>query len=146
MYAYQFALADPYRAATHNKGIMNGIAGLALATGNDTRAIEAGAHAFASLQGIYSPLTDFYIDKQGNLVVIENKLDDSGKDVTWQVLKYASYCSGLSKENIRKSYQDFLDQSGSDDRAEDHLADFLDVDDYQELLLNKGVTHCNILL
>jgi hydroxymethylglutaryl-CoA reductase len=67
MSAYEFALADPYRAATHNKGIMNGISSVALATGNDTRAIEAGAHAYASLIGIYSPLTKYTIDKKGHL-------------------------------------------------------------------------------
>ncbi|MHA1688393.1 MAG: hydroxymethylglutaryl-CoA reductase, degradative [Promethearchaeota archaeon] len=66
--AYEFALADPYRAATHNKGIMNGIIALTLATGNDTRAIEAGAHAYASLkEGHYSPLTRFEKDENGNL-------------------------------------------------------------------------------
>ncbi|MFW9823624.1 MAG: hydroxymethylglutaryl-CoA reductase, degradative, partial [Candidatus Thorarchaeota archaeon] len=57
--AYEFAAADPYRATTHNKGIMNGIVALTLATGNDTRAIEAGSHAYASLSGQYSPLTNF---------------------------------------------------------------------------------------
>ncbi|MFX1315390.1 MAG: hydroxymethylglutaryl-CoA reductase, degradative [Promethearchaeota archaeon] len=66
--AYEFALADPYRATTHNKGIMNGIIALTLATGNDTRAIEAGAHAYASLKGSYSPLTKFEVDPAGNLV------------------------------------------------------------------------------
>ena len=66
--AYEFALADPYRAATHNKGIMNGIIALTLATGNDTRAIEAGAHAYASLSGKYKPLTKFKSDSDGNLV------------------------------------------------------------------------------
>ena len=66
--AYEFALADPYRATTHNKGIMNGIVALTLATGNDTRAIESGAHAFASLSGKYSPLTKFDLDSRGNLV------------------------------------------------------------------------------
>ncbi|MFX0083061.1 MAG: hydroxymethylglutaryl-CoA reductase, degradative [Candidatus Hodarchaeota archaeon] len=66
--AYEFALADPYRATTHNKGIMNGIVALTLATGNDTRAIESGAHAFASLSGKYSPLTKFELDSNGNLV------------------------------------------------------------------------------
>jgi hydroxymethylglutaryl-CoA reductase len=66
--AYEFALADPYRATTHNKGIMNGIVALTLATGNDTRAIEAGAHAYASLRGQYSPLTKFNLDSNGNLV------------------------------------------------------------------------------
>ncbi|MHA1193206.1 MAG: hydroxymethylglutaryl-CoA reductase, degradative [Promethearchaeota archaeon] len=66
--AYEFALADPYRATTHNKGIMNGIIALTLATGNDTRAIEAGAHAYASLSGQYKPLTKFRSDREGNLV------------------------------------------------------------------------------
>jgi hydroxymethylglutaryl-CoA reductase len=68
MNAYEFALADPYRATTHNKGIMNGIVALTLATGNDTRAIEAGAHAYASLKGKYSPLTSFQVDVDGNLL------------------------------------------------------------------------------
>ena len=66
--AYEFAVADPYRATTHNKGIMNGIVALTLATGNDTRAIEAGAHAYASLGGSYKPLTKFDLDSEGNLV------------------------------------------------------------------------------
>ena len=66
--AYEFAVADPYRATTHNKGIMNGIVALTLATGNDTRAIEAGSHAYASLNGQYSPLTKFNLDSNGNLV------------------------------------------------------------------------------
>jgi len=66
--AYEFALADPYRATTHNKGIMNGIIALTLATGNDTRAIEAGAHAYASLSGKYKPLTKFKSDSDSNLV------------------------------------------------------------------------------
>lgn len=48
------------------------------------------------------------LDKLGNLVIIENKLDDSGKDVTWQVIKYASYCSSLTKHDILKIYQDYL--------------------------------------
>ena len=66
--AYEFALGDPFRAATHNKGIMNGVIALTLATGNDTRAIEAGAHAYASLSGKYTPLTKFDVDSEGNLV------------------------------------------------------------------------------
>ncbi|MFX1256559.1 MAG: hydroxymethylglutaryl-CoA reductase, degradative [Promethearchaeota archaeon] len=67
LYAYAFAKADPFRAATHNKGIMNGIIALTLATGNDTRAIEAGAHTYAALNG-YSPLSKFDIDSNGNLI------------------------------------------------------------------------------
>lgn len=65
--AYAFAAADPYRCATHNKGVMNGITAVCLATGNDTRAIEAGAHAFAARSGHYSPLTQWSKDKNGDL-------------------------------------------------------------------------------
>lgn len=66
--AYAFAAADPYRCATHNKGVMNGITAVCLATGNDTRAIEAGAHAYAARSGRYSPLTTWKKDAKGNLV------------------------------------------------------------------------------
>src|SRR6185503_16314389 len=59
--AYQLAAVDPYRAATHNKGIMNGIDAVALATGNDWRAIEAGAHAYACRGGAYHPLTTWRV-------------------------------------------------------------------------------------
>ncbi|RLI94422.1 MAG: hydroxymethylglutaryl-CoA reductase, degradative [Candidatus Altiarchaeales archaeon] len=65
--AYEFALIDRYRAVTHNKGIMNGIIAVALATGNDTRAIESGAHGYASISGRYLPLTTWEIDEDGNL-------------------------------------------------------------------------------
>ncbi len=64
--AYAFAAADPYRAATHNKGIMNGISAVGLATGNDTRALEAGAHAFAAVGG-YGPLTKWGKTAGGDL-------------------------------------------------------------------------------
>ena len=66
--ASEFSKADPYRAATHNKGIMNGIDSVVIATGNDWRAIESGAHAYASLSGLYQPLTQWAKDEQGNLV------------------------------------------------------------------------------
>ncbi|BBM83534.1 hydroxymethylglutaryl-CoA reductase, degradative [Candidatus Uabimicrobium amorphum] len=66
--AYEFADADPYRAATHNKGIMNGISAVALALGQDTRAIEAGAHAYASQTGRYRSLTKWEKNVQGDLV------------------------------------------------------------------------------
>lgn len=65
--AYAFAEADPYRAATHNKGIMNGIDAVVLATGNDTRAIESGAHAYAARTGQYTTLTTWEKTKNGNL-------------------------------------------------------------------------------
>ncbi|MCX6767301.1 MAG: hydroxymethylglutaryl-CoA reductase, degradative [Candidatus Micrarchaeota archaeon] len=66
--AYAFAAADPYRCATHNKGIMNGIDAVILATSNDWRAIEAGAHAYAALGGKYKPLTKYYTNGAGDLV------------------------------------------------------------------------------
>jgi hydroxymethylglutaryl-CoA reductase len=66
--AYAFAAADPYRCATHNKGVMNGVTAVVQATGNDTRAIEAGAHAFAARSGRYSPLTRWSKDANGDLV------------------------------------------------------------------------------
>ena len=68
MSAYHFAESDPYRAATHNKGIMNGVSAVVLATGNDTRAVEAGAHAYAARNGHYSSLTHWEINKTGDLV------------------------------------------------------------------------------
>ncbi|OZI42629.1 hydroxymethylglutaryl-CoA reductase, degradative [Bordetella genomosp. 5] len=66
--AYVFAAVDPYRAATHNKGIMNGIDPVIVATGNDWRAIEAGAHAYASRDGRYTSLTHWEKDSTGALV------------------------------------------------------------------------------
>lgn len=66
--SYNLAAIDPYRAATHNKGIMNGIDALIIATGNDFRAIEAGAHAYASRSGQYTSLSYYYKDKNGDLV------------------------------------------------------------------------------
>jgi hydroxymethylglutaryl-CoA reductase len=63
--AWRFAWADPYRAATHNKGVMNGIDALAIATGNDWRAIEAGAHAYCARDGQYRPMTRWEIRPDG---------------------------------------------------------------------------------
>ena len=66
--AAALAMVDPYRAATHNKGIMNGIDPVVVATGNDWRAIEAGAHAYAARSGRYTSLTTWHMDEQGALV------------------------------------------------------------------------------
>ncbi len=66
--ASKMAEADVFRAVTHNKGIMNGITAIALATGNDTRAIEAGAHGYAAMNGKYRPLATWRKDEEGNLV------------------------------------------------------------------------------
>lgn len=66
--AYAFAAVDPYRAATHNKGIMNGVDAVVIATGNDWRAIEAGAHAYAARSGKYTSLSTWGKDAEGNLI------------------------------------------------------------------------------
>ncbi len=65
--AFRFADADPYRAATHNKGIMNGVSAVVLATGNDTRAVEAGAHAYAARGGRYRSLSRWEVSAGGDL-------------------------------------------------------------------------------
>lgn len=66
--AQALAVVDPYRAVTHNKGIMNGIDPVVVATGNDWRAVEAGAHAWAARSGRYRALTDWEVDRDGNLI------------------------------------------------------------------------------
>ncbi len=66
--AYALACANPLRCTTHNKGVMNGIDAVAIATGNDFRALEAGAHAYASLSGSYQPLTHYHTNPNGDLV------------------------------------------------------------------------------
>jgi len=68
VYAYAFADADPYRCATHNKGIMNGVVAVGIACGQDIRALEAGAHSYASRSGKYKPLTTWGKNKDGDLV------------------------------------------------------------------------------
>ncbi|MFC6431549.1 hydroxymethylglutaryl-CoA reductase, degradative [Nocardiopsis tropica] len=69
IHAYRLAAADPYRAATHNKGIMNGVSAVVLATGNDTRAVEAGAHSHAvNADGVYSSLSTFEKNADGDIV------------------------------------------------------------------------------
>lgn len=66
--AWAFAAADPYRAATHNKGIMNGVDAVVIATGNDWRAVEAGAHAYAARSGRYTSLSTWSVNEKGDLV------------------------------------------------------------------------------
>ena len=101
---------------------------------------------FAGFSDTHERLDLLALDKQGSLVIIEDKLDDAGRDVTWQALKYASYCSSLSKENIRKIYQDYLDKNSSEDKAEEKLSEFFDEKDYEDLNLNTGVTQRVILI
>jgi hypothetical protein len=90
---------------------------------------------FAGFDDTYERLDLLALDKSGSLVVIENKLDDSGKDVTWQALKYVSYCSTLTKIKIANIFQQYL---GSDKNAENELCDFFERDSFEEIELNKG--------
>lgn len=81
------------------------------------------------------------LDKQGNLVIIENKLDDTGRDVTWQVLKYASYCSSLTNNQIVKIYQDYLNKEKINCSSEDNLTAFFKSEGFNEfddVILNKN--------
>ena len=74
------------------------------------------------------------LDKQGNLVIIENKLDDTGRDVTWQVLKYSSYCSTLNATQIIAIFNHYLLKNGSSEKAEELLEEFLETEDFKEKL------------
>lgn len=100
---------------------------------------------FAGFSDTNERLDLLALDKQGCLVIIENKLDDTGRDVTWQALKYASYCAAMTKDQIRHIYQDYLMRIGSDQSAEEALSSFFE-DDYDALTLNKGVTQRIILV
>ncbi|PHS62796.1 MAG: hypothetical protein COB12_10285 [Flavobacterium sp.] len=83
------------------------------------------------------------LDKFGNLVIIENKLDDSGKDVTWQTIKYASYCSSLTKQEIIKIFQKYL---GTTAKSEDKISEFYDNKEIEELLLNQGLNSQRLIM
>lgn len=78
------------------------------------------------------------LDKDGNLVVIENKLDDSGRDVTWQALKYTAYVSSLTKTQIVDIYQQYLDRFCGGGNAVARLCEFMGVEDLGEIILNPG--------
>ncbi len=78
------------------------------------------------------------LDKSGQLVIIENKLDDTGRDVVWQALKYAAYCSTLKKAQVLDIYQRYLDRDGDGGNAETKISEFLDEDSLDEVVLNAG--------
>ena len=86
------------------------------------------------------------LDKRGQLVIIENKLDDSGRDVVWQALKYASYCSTLTKARVVDIYRQYLQENDIEDDPEALLAEFLEADDLGEAPLNRGVDQRIILI
>ncbi|MCD9496759.1 DUF4268 domain-containing protein [Photobacterium phosphoreum] len=79
------------------------------------------------------------MDKDGNLVIIENKLDDTGRDVMWQALKYASYCSNLTKSQIVEIFQSYLNRYCNGGDAKSLLCEFLDAPDLSEIVLNSGI-------
>lgn len=83
------------------------------------------AKEFDGFEGTNERLDLMAIDKQGNLVVIENKRDDSGRDVTWQAIKYASYCSTLSREQVISIYRDYIKKNVLDIDVEQSISDFL---------------------
>lgn len=101
---------------------------------------------FAGFSDTRERLDLLAVDKQGNLVIIENKLDDSGRDVLWQSQKYASYCSSLSKSQILKIYQEYLDRYATDENAEENLSEFFDGNDIEEIQLNQGNTQRVIMV
>ncbi|MFI3262465.1 MAG: DUF4268 domain-containing protein [Rikenellaceae bacterium] len=88
---------------------------------------------FAGFNETHERLDLLALDKDGNLVIIENKLDDSGRDVTWQAIKYASYCSTLTKDAVINVYQKHL---GTSENAEDNISDFLGGQDIKDIDIN----------
>lgn len=92
---------------------------------------------FDGFDGTSERLDLLALDKQGNLVIIENKLDSSGRDVVWQAIKYASYCSSLTVQNIKDIFRDYLSKCGRADNCEDVLADFFGNEDFDKKL-NSG--------
>lgn len=85
------------------------------------------------------------LDKRGNVVVIENKLDDSGKDTVWQVLKYASYCSQLTIPQIKDIFGQYLRKTGKTTSPEDLLSEFFEGEDYEEKL-TSGLSSQRIIM
>ena len=78
------------------------------------------------------------LDKTGQLMIIENKLDDTGRDVVWQALKYAAYCSTLKKAQVLDIFQRYLDRHRDGGDAETKISEFLDEDSLDEVVLNAG--------
>jgi hypothetical protein len=92
---------------------------------------------FDGFDGTNERLDILALDKNGYIVVIENKGDSSGRDVVWQNLKYVSYCSTLTKNEIIDIYQNFLDKYRNGEKALENLQDFFDVEDMDEIIINE---------
>lgn len=93
---------------------------------------------FDGFDGTRERLDLLALDKDGQLVVIENKLDDSGRDVTWQALKYTAYVSRLTKAQIVEIHQGYLDRYCGGGNASQQICDFLDAEELSEVVLNEG--------
>ena len=92
---------------------------------------------FAGFNDTSERLDLLALDRDGSIVVIENKLDDTGRDVVWQALKYTSYCSTLTTQQIIQIYQKYLDDNSIQDDAKENILEFLDTDE-ENLLLNRN--------
>ncbi|WP_419246451.1 DUF4268 domain-containing protein [Serratia sp. NFX21] len=94
---------------------------------------------FAGFDDTKERLDLLAIDKKGNLVIIENKLDDSGRDVVWQALKYAGYCANLRKDQILEIFQLYLDKEDPEETrpAAEVMAEFLEYESLDEVLINQ---------
>ncbi len=86
------------------------------------------------------------LDKKGNLVIIENKLDDSGRNVVWQAMKYAGYCSSLKTDDIKDIYQQYINKTGQEGDAEELITEFLEKTDFSEVQLNQDLNQRIILV
>ena len=105
------------------------------ALGEDLLVIQKEFDGFADTRERLDLLA---LDKKGRLVVVENKLDDSGRDVVWQALKYVAYCSSLKKSEIVEIYQKYLDRWSNGESAVPNLCEFLEVEDLDDTVLNAG--------
>ena len=101
---------------------------------------------FSGFDGTKERFDLLALDQSGNLVIIENKLDDSGRDVVWQALKYASYCASLTSQEICQIYQSFLDQHTKTKKAIDQIYNFLGLETDEDLNLNRGATQRVIMI
>lgn len=94
---------------------------------------------FAGFNDTNERLDLLALDKDGNIVIIENKLDDTGRDVCWQALKYASYCSSFSRDQIISVFQQYLDKYALGNNAEEVLLEFYEKTELADLSLNSGL-------
>lgn len=101
---------------------------------------------FDGFNGTYERLDLLALDKNFKLVIIENKLDDSGRDVVWQALKYAAYCSSLTRADIVEIFQQYLDKGNEGKDARQELLSFFGVENIEELELNSGADQRIILV